>query len=238
MDTDLNTTNNAWLDQLILELRLRDVAGDDIGDAVASAREFLADSGASADETFGTPGGYAEALGLAPADSASRGLRRTLIHSLIGLLGFFGVVQAAGPALRSEQLDISVSLVALVAMAVLLLLLTPLWLGPLVRAKPWKAVIVVAVIFAVQITIALSFGATILASVSALPIALVGSLLLIGTALWGQFRTDASADPIVDPLVPPSQRTRGGRIAEALPSWILCIAAIIFVGIDLILSGR
>lgn len=39
------TQNAAWLDSLAIELRLIDVSGVSIGDAVASAREFLADSG-------------------------------------------------------------------------------------------------------------------------------------------------------------------------------------------------
>ena len=47
-----------WFDEFTIELRLLGVRGDAIGDALASAREFLADSGTSALECFGSPKRY------------------------------------------------------------------------------------------------------------------------------------------------------------------------------------
>ena len=60
MTNDLKQDHRAWLDELTLELRLKDVGGRDIGDAVASAREFLSDAGVPAREVFGAPRVYAE----------------------------------------------------------------------------------------------------------------------------------------------------------------------------------
>ncbi|WP_090711395.1 hypothetical protein [Mycetocola miduiensis] len=60
------TANKAWLDDLVLELRLADVSGADIGDAVATAEEFLADSNETATDAFGPARDYARSLNLHP----------------------------------------------------------------------------------------------------------------------------------------------------------------------------
>lgn len=52
-------TNDAWIVDFTLALRLRSVRGDAIGDAVAVVREHLADSGENATEAFGDPRSYA-----------------------------------------------------------------------------------------------------------------------------------------------------------------------------------
>lgn len=46
-------TDDAWIEYFTVELRLRRVSGPAIGDAVASVRELLADSGEGAEEAFG-----------------------------------------------------------------------------------------------------------------------------------------------------------------------------------------
>lgn len=48
-------TDKQWLDEMIIELRLRNVRGPAIGDAVAAVETHCAESGESATEAFGHP---------------------------------------------------------------------------------------------------------------------------------------------------------------------------------------
>lgn len=51
-----------WLDELLLELRLRDVDGDGIGDVLAEVESHVTASGRHPAEEFGTPATYAAAV--------------------------------------------------------------------------------------------------------------------------------------------------------------------------------
>ena len=49
------TNDKKWFDQLVMELRLRQVHGSAIGDTIASTRELLGDTGQRAEERSGQP---------------------------------------------------------------------------------------------------------------------------------------------------------------------------------------
>jgi hypothetical protein len=236
MNTGLHASSKAWLDELTVELRLRDVSGRDIGDAVASAREFLTDTGTPAEDAFGPAREYADALALEPVPDASAELRRSVVGGLAGLLGFFAVVFATPDALRREDLFLSVGTLVLAATAVILLLAAPVYLKHIVRSRVWKVLLVVVVIFAVQIFAAAAFGAVAVAWVPALPVVLVGGVLLVGAALWAQFRTPL-ADPVREPMASANVASRSRRFLDAFPAWPLVGMAIVFVAIDVLLLG-
>ena len=71
----LNSTEQAWCDDLLLRLRLRDVPGARIGEVLAEVQSHVAETGEHPREAFGPPKEYAarvaDALGAAP----SRGWR-------------------------------------------------------------------------------------------------------------------------------------------------------------------
>ena len=71
-------TRKKWLDELAMELRLKDFSGAAIGDALASVEEFLADSGQSPVEAFGAPRNYAEELAGGTQRPAIKGMRGTI----------------------------------------------------------------------------------------------------------------------------------------------------------------
>lgn len=56
--------DEAWAEAFVLELRLRDVPGDAIGDALAEVESHCVESGEGAAEAFGEPVAYARALEL------------------------------------------------------------------------------------------------------------------------------------------------------------------------------
>jgi hypothetical protein len=83
VEYQLTTTDQAWCDDLLLALRLRDVPGARIGEVLAEVQSHLAETGEDPREAFGEPREYADqvaaALGL-PAHGA--GIWRPLVRSL------------------------------------------------------------------------------------------------------------------------------------------------------------
>lgn len=81
MDKVLNSTEQAWCDDLLLRLRMRDVPGPRIGEVLAEVQSHVAETGEHPQAAFGTPKEYAAdvaaALGIVPA-----GLWATLRHGL------------------------------------------------------------------------------------------------------------------------------------------------------------
>jgi hypothetical protein len=83
VEYQLTTTDQAWCDDLLLALRLRDVPGARIGEVLAEVQSHLAETDEDPREAFGEPGEYADqvaaALGL-PAHG--NGIWRPLVRSL------------------------------------------------------------------------------------------------------------------------------------------------------------
>lgn len=228
---DVRAENSRWLRELVLELRLLDVGGREIGDAVASAREFLADSGAGARETFGSARSYAAELGLTPGPAA--GITRGLLASLAGLLGFFIFIFSVGPAVRGTALQLGAAELALASLALILAALAPRYLGPVLRMKTWQLLVIVALLTGSQLGLALAFDHVVLLELPALPVAVMGAAVLLASALWSQFRSQAE-DPVTDPLAAVPEG-RGARALGVLSNWLLVGAAPVFAAVDLLL---
>lgn len=97
------TAVKPYTEQLIYELRLRDVPGDVIGDAVAQVESHLADTGEDPTEAFGSPADYAATFG-EPAPLVHL-WPRLLVSGLVGfalasviLKGVFALIRGDGTA--------------------------------------------------------------------------------------------------------------------------------------------
>ncbi|WP_394253550.1 hypothetical protein [Arthrobacter pityocampae] len=132
------TSDKKWFDQLVLELRLRQVHGSAIGDAVASAKELLRDTGQPAEEAFGPARDYAEALEL-PSAPKHDWICKALWPSTLGLLAFLLFNQAVVPWTRSELLLVSPAQLAFLATPVVLIAFLPLYLDAIIR-RIWACV--------------------------------------------------------------------------------------------------
>ncbi|WP_138757117.1 HAAS signaling domain-containing protein [Modestobacter altitudinis] len=97
MGTLLNSTDQAWCDDLLLRLRLLQVPGARIGEVLAEVQSHVAETGEPPREAFGTPREYADqvaqALGVTPVRgwaALRQGLRwrDLLLAVLIGVAGF------------------------------------------------------------------------------------------------------------------------------------------------------
>jgi hypothetical protein len=212
-----------WFDDFTVELRMLDVPGDAIGDAVASAREFLADSGDTPQAAFGNPREYAASLDLPRAPATRSDLAALLVSSCLGLLGFFAV--AAAVSSTDARVAVTLPGLLLVLTALALAACAPLLLGFLVRGSAWRAGISGAGVFAAQLALGLLARDVVLFTLPAVPIALIGGAVLLSTSLWGQFRKGAVDDPIPDPLSGPPHRSFGLTLVEVLGNWMLFLGA-------------
>jgi hypothetical protein len=71
----LNSTAEAWCDDLLLRLRMRDVPGARIGEVLAEVQSHVAETGEDPREAFGPPREYADTIAAALGVPPSRGWR-------------------------------------------------------------------------------------------------------------------------------------------------------------------
>ncbi|WP_181309758.1 hypothetical protein [Nocardioides campestrisoli] len=241
MTTDLQQDHRRWLEELVLELRLRDANGRQIGDAVASAREFLADAGVPAQEAFGPAGEYAETLALQPAPGTVEELHRTVAFAAVGVLGFLAFAFTGGDAWRGERFDLDLGSVVLAAGALALVLLTPWMLPTVLRAAPWKVALGASGLFLAQMAAVFALGDVVLAAVPAWPVAALGLAVLVGAVLRAWFARDELADPVVEPLGTEAPDrgwvARHDRVLVVLPQVVSLVAAWGFVLLDVATGG-
>ncbi|MET1153763.1 hypothetical protein [Arthrobacter sp.] len=220
-----------WLDEMVLELRLLNVDGSRIGDAAATVREHLADSGEIPEEAFGDPTEYARSLGLEQPEPS--GLLAVVAANLVGVFGFMALVFTAGPASENQPVQIRGFHVLLAIAFLLALPLIAFNLRAVVRLKAWQGGAIGAAVFALLVAVAVLLGDTVVADFPAMPIALGGGLLTLATTLWGQFSGYQRPDPVVDPTAAADAGKKGSGRRDAwisfLGNWCLVIGAVIMV---------
>lgn len=231
------TDNAAWLDDFTIELRLLEVPGAAIGDAVASAREFLSDSGARAEESFGSAARYAVELDLPtlPEDKSSN--REVLLTNGIGLIGLVVLGQTSYPLAGGDDgLAVRLWMVVSLGVTLLLLGLMPRVVSVLVRARnrPLTVGLIVAgVSFGGIGPVLLSvwWGQAVLLSIPALPVAIGAGILLLAPAIWNQVRHNLQKDLIIEPGTGAATLpSRGVRLLAVGANWIMVVyGAISFV---------
>lgn len=223
--TSTDTTTRQWLDEMVVELRLRDVRGDAIGDAVAAVESHVADSGETPAEAFGDPRAYVRSLEF-PAAAVHHhdgtDWLRMLAPTAAGLVGVYPVPGIVGALAGHTSVAVrwgELAALALLAVICLVLVRVPGVLRAVLH-RPVTAVLVlggaITVLTLLQVLldgVALRVPAwlAVVVAVAALAASVVG--------LRRQVTTDD--DPVVDP------RT-GRRTSPALAtatSWVFVAAA-------------
>lgn len=234
------TSEKKWIDDFILELRLREVRGDAIGDAVASVRELLADSGQSPHQAFGTPHHYAEQLELPLVESPGINPGSTLVPA-VGVLALLIYIPAVGAFFEGEPLGYSLPQVLLFTIPLLLVVTLPLYINWMLRHF-WVFFALLGLSIASAVVSAFfkpAAGTTPWLQVDALAVGVVSGLVLLATTAWG-IRDSARTpnDPIVDPLSTPKESSRRSRIlASVLPHALMPLFALGTTVIAWILAG-
>ncbi len=86
-----------WASAVILQLRLRGVSGQHIGEALAEVESHVVESGESALETFGEPVAYAKSLNLPVSPEQTRpAIATAVLPVLIQIVGMGLVLWAPG----------------------------------------------------------------------------------------------------------------------------------------------
>lgn len=242
MKTPLDTfsaTHKSWVDPFIVELRLDNVPGAAIGDALETVHAHCADSGETPHEAFGDPKDYARSLGLAGEPDST--LLPVIITSAGSLAAFFIFSAAFKAWARSEDFAINdVSLVAIVGalVATVAAISTMRWWAE----KPLRfSIFAIAVAgFAVLGTFAASMNRPALLSLPSLGVTMVAAVILVGTAVLATARELRSpdTDPLISPFESPEaldRKSRNSRLLMFFGIWMLPLVALLDAAFTLIL---
>ena len=233
-DTDRDTRR--WIDEMVVELRLRGVGGAAIGDAVAAVESHCADSGESPSEAFGDPRAYATSLTFAEDDLTGDSLEEwvaVFAPVVVGLLGFSATTGAVSALLTGEGVAITRGGLASAAFLVVAVALL---------ARFLRAFLAHGVAGALYVGGAIAVGAmlpmlwrTPLVVVPPLPAGIAGIALLALSVVLGR-RARRLEDPVLDPV------DRSDRYASRHPvlwaavagEWMFVVAT---VALSLLLWG-
>ncbi|WP_162903665.1 hypothetical protein [Leucobacter sp. wl10] len=227
-------TDKTWIDLFIVELRMRRVPGPVIGDAVASVRELLADSGQSAEEAFGPAREYAASLDLPTMQAGQRALK-TLFLPVMGLFAFLVFALAGTAWFVGKPVLLSVPQALLLSVPVLLTVLFafPFYPRAVFRQRwlPVPLVLSAGAASAIAALIAPSTEAEAWLALSPLPLLMVTMTALVVLSVIGTITTLRSndGDEIIEPLEAqePSRRRPGRKAFVLFVDWLFPLLAVI-----------
>lgn len=209
--------DRTWLDAFVVELRLRDVPGTRIGDALAEVDAHCADSGEQAAEAFGDPVAYARSLDLPAAPGAAGEVRRVVAGVATQVAGLLLLPATAAAVARGNEVAITggTLLASVLAVAVVSgLALAP---GGALRLVLGRPVVTWACLTAITVAVALPALLWRSTSLHLAPgaVAVVGLVALAAGTVIG-WRALGADDPVraPDPAGPPT----GARAARARTS--------------------
>lgn len=227
-------TDENWIDLFIIELRVRGVRGAAIGDAVASVREFVADSGQTAEDAFGPARDYAASLDL-PATDPRRQMLQSIVLPVLGLLAFLVFSTATTAWFAGDPVRVSAAQVAFLAVPVFLsaLFAFPSYLRAALE-KRWLLVVLVLVAGVSGVLAALlapSSSADAWLTVPPLPVLLGAMAVMIALSVVGTVVVLRSHDDdeITDPLEAAGAAKPAGRWRAfvLLTNWLFPILAVL-----------
>ncbi|MGA8993531.1 MAG: hypothetical protein WB441_04395 [Nocardioidaceae bacterium] len=218
----------AWSEAFLIELRVRGVAGSQIGAALAEVETHCAESGETAHAAFGDARSYATALDLPPSPDQTASLRDELPSGGLGLGGMLLTLAAVGAWRSGTGVDVTVGSVAVLVILIVGIALIVRYAAPLLRAiatNPWFAIVFAVAPVAVFVGVLLLFGRTVLLTMPMAPSLVVGVLALAASTFLALRRAGTLEDPVVGPAaadgagtlkISPTLDRIGGRLAPWL----------------------
>ena len=176
-----------WTREFVVELRLREVPGSAIGDALEHVRSFCADSGEDADSAFGDAAAYAGSLSFAAEPSRSRRRRLSAVIVVAGVAGIVGVIGALASGIAwasgaAPEVSLGTILaVFLIAAVLALVAFSSVPLRQLSKHPVWAYPVVLVVVAAVVgLPVLLAEPALVLPLI---PLAALAVVLLVGSGV-------------------------------------------------------
>lgn len=221
----VRTSDRAWRQELVLALRLRDVPGAQIGDALAHVDSYCADSGRSALDEFGPADEYAAGLDLprdpdpAPTHTVRDGL--TAAVGVAGMLLTFAAVDAWRDGTGAA---VSRGTVLAVPLILVLSLVLVRHLEIVVRRRAVGVAAIAACTLLVMAVAVLLPGTALVLPV---PVALLlGGVLVLAPSVV-QARHPEPADVVAGPFEPADRIRRSNRRLGLVSAWILPILTVV-----------
>ncbi len=220
-----------WSEAFLLELRLRGVAGSQIGAALAEVETHCAESGETAHAAFGDARSYATALELSSSPDRTVSLRDELPSLGLGMGGMLLTLAAVGAWRSGTGVHVTGGSVAVLAILVGGTALVVRYAAPLMRAlatNMWLAIVFAVAPVALFVSVLLVFGKTVLLTVP-MATGLVVGLLALGVSTFLALRRAGSLE---DPVVGPPQAGGAGtldtsstldRIGGKLTPWLFLL---------------
>lgn len=214
-----------WAEAVLLELRLRGVPGDRIGDVLAEVDAHCVDSGVPAAEAFGDPVEYARSLDLpTEPELTPRDLAGVVGRGSVQVLGMLAALWGLGAWAQGEPLTLTAGLLAVLgvvaATEVSLLWTAERVLRLLVRSRLAIAAALVAP-GVVVLGLLLLLDQEV-AHLPAVPVTLLGLAVVAAVQVLEvrADRDDEDDDPVVPPLGRPTDgEGRAERVLGALTTW-------------------
>ena len=192
----------AWAEAFLLELRLRGVAGRQIGATLAEVETHCAESGETAHAAFGDARSYACALQLPSSPAQTVSLRDELPTTGLGLGAMLLTLAAVGAWRSGTGVDVTGGWVAVLAILLLGTALILRYAAPLLRAlatNRWLAIVFTMAPMAVFVSAFLLFGKSVVLTLPAAPSLVVGLLALAASTALALRRASSLEDPVVGP---------------------------------------
>ncbi|MEL4358708.1 MULTISPECIES: hypothetical protein [unclassified Luteococcus] len=215
-------TDKQWLDEMVIELRLREINGTAIGDAVAAVETHCAESGERPAEAFGNPREYARALDFAPSqisDTSAQSWAKVLAPIAAGMVGVSlapGIVRAL---FDHSSVTISWGDLAALATLALVVAVSIKYLHALLQNKLTGILFFGGAVAAMAMLPILLPG-----TASTLPVVVAVALTiacLVASVLGLRWQRHALDDPIIDPRT----RQRTSPLLSILTIWLFPIVA-------------
>lgn len=217
-----------WCEDFVVELRLRDVPGPEIGERLAEVEGHCAETGETPEQSFGDPTGYARRIDEESSPERVTGVWKVAALSSAQVLAMLVGTAAVGAWASGARLTLNVVQVGCLVLCLLVLLSLPLLLRLLVR-RPWAVGLpLVAAVSLGGVGLAVS-GRFDLPAVLDLPAPAVAIGLFVAVLVlaWLEYRElarDAAGDLVTSPLTPAPDVAASGprrRLAALLPACLI-----------------
>ncbi|MDR1808584.1 MAG: hypothetical protein LBR33_11855 [Propionibacteriaceae bacterium] len=196
-----------WASAFLIELRLQEVPGDRIGDALAEVEAHVAESGETAAEAFGDPAEYAKSLGLKARPTSGAALLGTML-SLVPFVLALDLVWDGAAALRAGKVcPIEVGQLTSVGLFGVVLVVFAVATGPTLRliGRCRSAAGPVVGLVAVLIALPSFFWSVPVFTIPARWALLVGAAILLASAPVDYWTMSRLNDPVTPPLPGPGE---------------------------------
>ncbi|MCC2319710.1 HAAS signaling domain-containing protein [Cellulomonas xiejunii] len=205
--------DRTWADAFVIELRLRDVPGDTIGDLLAEVESHVLDSGAPAHEAFGDPKQYAAQIAETTARPEADD-RRGDLPIWMGCAAMIVAIDSAFGWWRDGTYALTGSTVVLVLGMVAILVVVERYGTSMLRfvlgAAPWKAGLLTVAAMAPLVGLGVLGRSWHIAVLPAAPVTL-GALAVLAASTLFWLWLPRSLDPLLAPGADRAAADEGAR---------------------------